>query len=45
MIVEQTDVAIDRLAERLEPGAAIDMYPVGRALVLQIVVRRCSASG
>ncbi len=39
MIVEQTDAAIDRLAERLEPGAAIDMYPVGRALVLQIVVR------
>ena len=39
MIVEQTDAAIDRLAGRLEPGAAIDMYPVGRALVLQIVVR------
>ena len=39
MIVEQTDAAIDRLAERLEPGSTIDMYPVGRDLVLQIVVR------
>ena len=39
MIVEQTDAAVDQLIERIEPGAAIDMYPVGRALVLQIVVR------
>ena len=39
MIVEQTDAAIDRLVERVEPGSIIDMYPVGRALVLQIVVR------
>ena len=39
MIVEQTDAAINRLVERLEPGSTIDMYPVGRALVLQIVVR------
>jgi cytochrome P450 len=39
MIIEQTDAAIDRLVERIEPGSTIDMYPVGRALVLQIVVR------
>jgi len=39
MIVEQTDAAIDRLVERLEPGSTTDMYPVGRELVLQIVVR------
>ena len=39
MIVEQTDAAIDRLVERTEPGTVVDMYPVGRALVLQIVVR------
>ena len=39
MIVEQTDAAIDRLPQRLEPASVIDMYPVGRALVLQIVVR------
>jgi cytochrome P450 len=39
MIVERTDATIDRLIERLEPGSVIDMYPVGRELVLQIVVR------
>ncbi len=39
MIVEQTDAAIDRLVERLEPDSTVDMYPAGRALVLQIVVR------
>lgn len=39
MIVERTDAAVDRLTERLEPGSIIDMYPIGRALVLQIVVR------
>jgi cytochrome P450 len=39
MIVEQTDAAIERLTQRLAPGSTTDMYPVGRALVLQIVVR------
>lgn len=39
MIVEQTDSAIDRLIESTEPGTVVDMYPVGRALVLRIVVR------
>ncbi len=39
MIVEQADAAIDRLVDGTEPGTVVDMYPVGRALVLQIVVR------
>ncbi len=39
MIVEQTDAAIERLTSSTEPGAVVDMYPVGRALVLRIVVR------
>jgi cytochrome P450 len=39
MIVEQTDAAIDRLMDSTEPGTIVDMYPVGRALVLRIVVR------
>ncbi|HUV18736.1 MAG TPA: cytochrome P450 [Ilumatobacteraceae bacterium] len=39
MIVEQTDAAIDRLVDGTEPGTVVDMYPVGRALVLRIVVR------
>jgi cytochrome P450 len=39
MIVEETDAAIDRLVDDIGPGAVIDMYPVGRALVLRIVVR------
>ena len=39
MIVEQTDAAIDRLVERTEPRTVLDIYPIGRALVLQIVVR------
>lgn len=39
MIVEQTDAAIDRVVESTEPGTVVDMYPVGRALVLRIVVR------
>jgi cytochrome P450 len=39
MIVEQTDAAIDRLIDGAEPGTVVDMYPVGRALVLRIVVR------
>jgi cytochrome P450 len=39
MIVEQTDAAIDRLVDGTEPGTVVDLYPVGRALVLHIVVR------
>ena len=39
MIVERTDAVIDQLVEGVEPGPIVDMYPVGRALVLQIVVR------
>ena len=39
MIVEQTDVAIDHLMDGTEPGTVVDLYPVGRALVLRIVVR------
>jgi cytochrome P450 len=39
MIVEQTDAAIDRLVEGVQPGSVVDMYPVGRSLVLHIVVR------
>jgi cytochrome P450 len=39
MIVEQTDAEIDRLMARHDPGAVVDMAPIGRALVLQIVVR------
>jgi len=38
-IVERTDAAIDRLA--LSPGAnpVVDLYPFGRAIVLDVVVR------
>jgi cytochrome P450 len=40
MIVERTDEAIDTLVSRLDgPGDEVDLYPVGRALVLDIVVR------
>lgn len=40
MIVDATDAAIDRLIASLdEPGEVVDLYPVGRALVLDIVVR------
>lgn len=39
MIIEQTDAAIDRLSERTASGDVVDMYPVGRDLVLHIVVR------
>jgi cytochrome P450 len=40
MIVEQTDLAVDRLITRIEPaGDVVDLYPVGRRLVLEIVVR------
>lgn len=39
-IVERSDAAIDGVLEELPAeGAEIDMYPVGRALVLDIVVR------
>ncbi len=39
-IIERTDATIDRLLVDLPPtGAEIDMYPVGRSLVLDIVVR------
>jgi cytochrome P450 len=39
-IVERTDAAIDRvLDENAHDGAVVDLYPVGRALVLDIVVR------
>lgn len=40
MIVERTDAAIDDLVESLDPvGSTMDMYRVGRSLVLEIVVR------
>jgi cytochrome P450 len=40
MIVERTDAAIDELVASLEePGQAVDLYPVGRSLVLDIVIR------
>jgi cytochrome P450 len=40
MIVERTDAAVDALVARLPPdGGVVDLYPVGRALVLDVVVR------
>lgn len=41
MIVERTDAAIDGLARRAEAagGEPVDLYPVGRALVLDVVTR------
>ncbi len=40
MILDRTDAAIDRLIATLDgPGKRVDMYPVGRSLVLEIVVR------
>ena len=39
MIVDQTDATIDELVDRTGPGAIVDMSPVGRSLVLRIVVR------
>ncbi len=40
MIVERTDAAIDDLVGSLDPaGSSVDMYRVGRSLVLEIVVR------
>jgi hypothetical protein len=39
-IVERTDAAVDRLAATLDAGPrVVDLYSVGRALVLDIVVR------
>ncbi len=40
MIVEQTDVAVERIeAEARESNAPIDLYTSGRALVLEVAVR------
>jgi cytochrome P450 len=40
MIVDRTDAAVDRLAASLGGDAAeVDLYPVGRGLVLDVVVR------
>lgn len=40
MIVERTDAAVDDLIESLDPAdSTVDMYRVGRLLVLEIVVR------
>lgn len=40
LIVERTDAAIDDLVDSFNPaGSTIDMYQVGRSLVLEIVVR------
>ena len=40
MIVERTDAAVDGLvAGLLDGGQVVDLYPVGRALVLDVVVR------
>ena len=40
MILEQTDAAIDRVIPALDPaGSEVDLYPVGRMLVLHVAVR------
>jgi len=40
MIVERTDSAVEELVESLDSaGSTVDMYRVGRSLVLEIVVR------
>ncbi len=40
MIIERTDAAVDDLIESLgSTGSTVDMYRVGRSLVLEIVVR------
>jgi cytochrome P450 len=40
MIVERTDAAVDRVVEQVgSDGEVVDLYPVGRTLVLEIVVR------
>ena len=38
MIVDRTDVAIDALARSSSPGQEVDLYPVGRALILGITL-------
>jgi enediyne biosynthesis protein E7 len=41
MIVERTDAAIDQVVSRLDdhpPGAPIDLYPVGRELILGVTL-------
>jgi cytochrome P450 len=46
MIVERTDAAVDRLAISLADGPRqVDLYPVGRALVLDVVVRSLFGEG
>jgi cytochrome P450 len=40
MIVDKTDTVIDRLVASLdEPAQTVDLYPIGRSLVLDVVVR------
>lgn len=40
LIVERTDVAVDRLTASLDgSGDDVDLYPLGRQVVLEIVVR------
>ena len=38
MIVNRTDLAIDALARSSSPGQELDLYPVGRALILGITL-------
>lgn len=46
MIVERTDIAIDRISKLVGGGEkVIDLYPTGRALVLDIVVRALFGPG
>lgn len=46
MIVERTDAAVDRLAASLVDGPRqVDLYPVGRAIVLDVVVRSLFGEG
>ena len=37
MIIERTDAAIDDIVASTAPGEVVDLYPVGRALTLEIV--------
>ncbi|NQV96611.1 MAG: cytochrome P450 [Acidimicrobiaceae bacterium] len=40
MIIERTDVAIDRLTDTLkERDQIVDLYPIGRMLVLEVAIR------
>jgi cytochrome P450 len=47
MIVERTDAAIDQLVASLRGASAqqVDLYPVGRALVMEIAVRAFFGDG